>query len=112
MKINNGYQDSRAASAQDTAKTQETAAATQARAARAGAGPGKAGGNDEVNLSPLASALQGALSDSPERSAFLERLASEFSAGAYNPDPHATASGIVSDTLLDPAGNGDDSKKP
>jgi|JI61114C2RNA_FD_contig_21_309334_length_782_multi_4_in_0_out_0_2 flagellar biosynthesis anti-sigma factor FlgM len=108
MKINHGYQDSRAASAQDTAKTQETAATAKAHAAKAGAGAGRAGAGDEVNLSSLASALQGALSDSPERSAYLERLASEFAAGSYQPDPNATASGIIADTLLEPP----DSKKP
>jgi flagellar biosynthesis anti-sigma factor FlgM len=108
MKINHGYQDSRAASAQDAAKTQEAAAAAQARAGRAIAGAGKSGGSDEVNLSPLASALQGALSDSPERSARLDQLSKEFAAGTYNPDPKATASGIIADAALDV----DDSKKP
>lgn len=101
MKINHGYQDSRAASAQDTAKTQETAAAAQARAAKAGGGANKAGSSDEVTLSSLASALQGALSDSPERSAYLDRLAGEYAAGTYKPDAVATANGIVDDTLLD-----------
>lgn len=112
MKINHGYQDSRAASAQDAAKTQETAAAAQARAARAGAGAGRTGGSDEVNLSPLAAALQGALSDSPERSAYLERLSADFSAGTYSPDPRSTASGIVSDSLFGDATTGDPTKKP
>jgi hypothetical protein len=95
MKINHGYQDSRAGSAQDAAKAQETAAVGQARAAKAGVGAVKAPGSDEVNLSSLASALQGALSDSPERAAYLDRLATEFAAGTYRPDPGATASSIV-----------------
>ena len=101
MKINHGYQDSRAASAQDTAKTQQTTAAAQARAAKAGAGAGKSGSGDEVNLSSLASALQGALTDSPERSAYIEQLSAEFSAGTYKPDAAATASGIIADAFLD-----------
>jgi flagellar biosynthesis anti-sigma factor FlgM len=108
MKINHGYQDSRAASAQDAAKAQETAAAAQARASRATACAGKSAGSDEVNLSPLAAALQGALSDSPDRSARLDQLSKEFAAGTYNPDPKATASGIIADTVLDI----DSSKKP
>lgn len=112
MKINHGYQDSRAASAQDAAKTQETGATAQARAARAAAGAGRAGGTDEVNLSPLASALQGAMSDSPERAAYLDRLSADFAAGNYNPDPRAIASDIVSDTLLDSSANEDGPKKP
>lgn len=107
MKINHGYQDSRA-SALDAAKTQEAAAAQQARAARAGAGASKSGASDEVNLSSLASALQGALSDSPERTAYLDRLAAEYASGAYNADPHATAKGIVGDALLDAS----ESKEP
>ena len=104
MKINNGYQDSRAASAQDAAKTQETAAAAQARAAKTGAGPGKTGGGDEVNLSSLASVLQSALSESPERAAYLEGLASEFAAGTYQPDVQATVSGVIADALNKPPG--------
>lgn len=107
MKINHGYQDSRAASAQDAAKTQETAATAQARAARAAAGAGRAGGSDEVNLSPLAAALQGALSDSPERNVYLERLSADFASGNYNPSPRDIASGIISDTILDPQGDQD-----
>ena len=102
MKINHGYQDSRAASAQDAAKTQETAAAAQARAAKSATGANKVGSGDEVNLSSLASALQGALTDSPERSAHLEKLAGEYAAGTYKPDPSGTASGIVADTMLKP----------
>jgi flagellar biosynthesis anti-sigma factor FlgM len=102
MKINHGYQDSRAASTQDAAKTQETAAAAQARSAKAAAGGGKAGASDEVNLSSLASALQGALTDSPERSAHLDRLAGEYAAGTYKPDANAIAGGIIADTLLEP----------
>jgi len=114
MKINHGYQDSRAVSAQDAAKTQETAATAQARAARAAAGAGRAGGADEVNLSPLAAALQGAMSDSPDRTAYLDRLSADFATGNYNPNPNDIASGIVSDTLLDATAplEGDGPKKP
>lgn len=97
MKINNGYQDSRAASAQDAARTQETAAAAQARSAKT-TGSGQSGSSDEVTLSSLASALQGALSDSPERSAHIERLAGEYAAGTYKPDAEATARAILRDT--------------
>lgn len=101
MKINHGYQDSRAASAADAAKTQEAAAIGQARSGGASSGARKTGASDEVNLSSLASALQAALPDSPERSAQLERLAGDFAAGAYNPDPQEIAGGIVADSLLD-----------
>lgn len=99
MKINHGYQDTRATSTQESNRTQETAAPAQAKAARAAAGAGGAGGSDEVTLSSLASALQGALSDSPERAAHLERLAGEFAAGTYKADPQDTAHGIISDGL-------------
>ncbi|HEU0121896.1 MAG TPA: flagellar biosynthesis anti-sigma factor FlgM [Bryobacteraceae bacterium] len=99
MKINHGYQDSRATSTQESNRTQETAAPAQAKAARAAAGAGATGGTDEVSLSSLASTLQGALSDSPERAAHLERLASEFAAGTYGTDPEGTARGIISDGL-------------
>jgi len=99
MKINHGYQDSRAIAAPESSKTQETAAAGQVRSDRAAAGASRTGGTDQVNLSSLASVLQGALSDSPERAAYLERLASEYEAGTYAPDPNSIASGIVSDPL-------------
>ena len=102
MKINNGYTDSQAAAARDSARAQEAAAAQPAKAARAAAAAGRSSGTDEVSLSSLASAVQSAVSDSPERTAFLERLASEFAAGSYHPDPQSTASGIIEDTLLNP----------
>ncbi len=102
MKINNGYTDSQAAAARDAARAQETAATQPTKAARAAAGAGRSTASDEVSLSSLASAVQSEASDSPERTAFLERLASEFAAGNYRPDPQATASGIVEDTLLNP----------
>ena len=102
MNINHGYQDSRAASAQDAAKTQETVAAAQARAAKSASGANKTGSGDEVSLSSLASALQGALTESPERFAYIEKLAGEYAAGTYKPDAGETASGIVTETLLEP----------
>ncbi len=102
MNINHGYQDSRAASAQDAVKTQETAAAAHARSAKLASGANKTGSGDEVSLSSLASALQGALTESPERFAYIEKLAGEYAAGTYKPDAGETASGIVTETLLEP----------
>ena len=99
--------DSRASSL-DAAKTQEAAAAQQARAARAGAGASKSNASDEVNLSSLASALQGALSESPERNAHIERLASEYASGSYKADAQGTAKGIIGDAFLDSS----EDKKP
>lgn len=101
MNINHGYQDSRAASAQDAVKTQETAAAAHARSAKLASGANKIGSSDEVSLSSLASALQGALTESPERFAYIEKLAGEYAAGTYKPDAGETASGIVTETLLE-----------
>lgn len=102
MKINNGYQDPRASSAQDAAKVQESAAA-QGRTATGTARSGAPGAADEVNLSSLASALQGALSDSPERAAYLEALAADYAAGTYKPDAKGTAQGIIREALRDSA---------
>lgn len=101
MKINNGYQDSRAASAQEAAKTQE-AAAVHTRAAKAGSGVGRSGGTDEVSLSSLASALQGALSESPDRAAYLDQLAGEYAAGTYKPNVEGTVKGILNEAALNP----------
>jgi anti-sigma28 factor (negative regulator of flagellin synthesis) len=100
MKINNGYQDSRSTPAQDAAKAQEVAAAAQARTAKA-EGANKSSPSDEVSLSSLASALQEALADSPERSANIDRLAGEYAAGTYKPDANATARGVIADSLLE-----------
>lgn len=102
MKINNGYQDARAASAQETAKAQETGAA-QSRSTKGAGSAGKSSAADEVSLSSLASALKGALSDSPERAAYLEALASDYAAGTYQPDAQETAKAIVRETLGNPA---------
>lgn len=93
MKINNGYN---ANAAQAAERAQEAAAAAQGKAAK---GAGKAGGGDEVNLSSLASAVQSALSDSPERTARLEQLAADYAAGNYQPDAAATARGLIDDSL-------------
>jgi anti-sigma28 factor (negative regulator of flagellin synthesis) len=101
MKINNGYQDSRSTPAQDAAKAQEVVAAdAKARTAKAEAG-NKTSPSDEVSLSSLASALQGALTESPERSAHIDRLAGEYAAGTYKPDANATARGVIADSLLE-----------
>jgi flagellar biosynthesis anti-sigma factor FlgM len=96
MKINNGYN---ANSAQAAERAQEAAAAAQGKAAKGG---NKQSGSDEVSLSSLASAVQSALSDSPDRLARVEQLAADFAAGNYQPDAEATARGLISDALSQP----------
>ncbi|MBM3783198.1 MAG: flagellar biosynthesis anti-sigma factor FlgM [Acidobacteria bacterium] len=92
MKINNGYN----ANAAQAAERAQEAAAAQSKSGKVGA---KQQGSDEVSLSSLASAVQSALSDSPDRLARVERLAAEFAAGNYQPDAQATANGLISDAL-------------
>jgi len=105
MKINNGYNDPQANAANSSQRAQETG---DAGANRAGSGNNRSRA-DEVNLSSLAAAVQSALSDSPERTARLERLAAEFAAGDYQADATSTARGLIDETLSD---RGDDRDRP
>src|SRR5258708_27683106 len=97
MRINNPYNDPRANQAQPAEKTQETAAPGLSKAARAGAVD--TGGDDEVNLSNLASVLQGALSDSPARTAQLEKLSLDVAHRSYQPNNQAAAHGLIDDAI-------------
>lgn len=104
MKINNGYNDPQANAANSSQRAQETAAAGTNRT---GAGNNQSR-TDEVNLSSLAAAVQSALSDSPERTAHLERLAADFAAGTYQADGTSTARGLIDETL---SAQGDDRER-
>ena len=98
MKINSDYPDNSAAGAQGSARAQEPGPAGAGRSGR-----GEQGGSrdDHVNLSTLASAVRGALSDSPERAARLSRLAADFEAGRGGGEAEAIARALVDDALLD-----------
>jgi len=102
MKINDLYTSSQAAATYQS-QTQKTEAAQGAAAAKVGANKG-AGGTDEVNLSSLANVLQDAVTESPARTAYLEKLAAEYAAGTYQADPQAVAKSLVGEVLADKAG--------
>jgi anti-sigma28 factor (negative regulator of flagellin synthesis) len=53
---------------------------------------------DRLQLSTLASRMHAEETESPERTAKLERLAADFAAGRYEPDSEA-----ISDRLIDDA---------
>ncbi len=102
MKINDLYTSSQAAATYQS-QTQKTEAAQGAAASKVGANKGS-GGSDEVNLSRLASVLQDAVTESPERTAYLEKLSAQFAAGTYQADPQAVAKSLIGETLADKAG--------
>ena len=77
-------------------RTQEVDAGGKAKQKGAVAG---ALSNDNVQLSDLSSALQSLQSDSPERTAHLERLAADVASGRYKPDVREVSKGIVDEAL-------------
>lgn len=99
MKINNAYQDSNIGGTQGADRAQETAAAGGTRTARAAGQVSSK--DDEVSLSSLASVLQSATAETPERAAYLEKLSADFEAGKAGGDPEAIARAILDDELLD-----------
>jgi flagellar biosynthesis anti-sigma factor FlgM len=102
MKINDVYTSSQAAVTYQS-QTQKTESAQGAAAAKGVANKGS-GGSDEVNLSSLANVLQDAVTESPERAAYLEKLSAEFAAGTYQADPQAVAKSLIGETLADKTG--------
>lgn len=95
MKINQNYNDPRA---QGLDKAQEAAAAQQTRSAKS-TSAAASGGEDQVNLSHLAGALQEALDSSPERATEIEKLAADYAAGRLEADSAETARALVNDAL-------------
>ncbi|HYZ87292.1 MAG TPA: flagellar biosynthesis anti-sigma factor FlgM [Bryobacteraceae bacterium] len=68
-----------------------------ARGNRAGAAG--AATSDQVSLSDLSSAIRAAQSDSPERTAHLEKLSADFQTGRYKVDAQALSKAIVNDAI-------------
>jgi flagellar biosynthesis anti-sigma factor FlgM len=66
---------------------------------RARSGGVSARGTDEVELSGLSSRLAALQSNSPERSANLDRLAAAVSNGQYRIDPQAVGGAIINESL-------------
>jgi hypothetical protein len=54
---------------------------------------------DHLDLSGLGRALRASLSESPERSAYIDRLAELYKSGSYRPDAAESARRIVEDAL-------------
>lgn len=69
------------------------------RGGRNGVASSRGEGSDQVQLSDLASTVRSLASDSPERSARLDRLASEVQGGRYQVDATALSVSIVSAAL-------------
>jgi flagellar biosynthesis anti-sigma factor FlgM len=99
MKINDLYSSSQAAATYQNQNTQRAQEAEGAQAAKTAANTRVSGGSDEVSLSSLANILQDAVAESPERTAYLQKLSSQFEAGTYKVDAKKIASALVDETL-------------
>jgi len=102
MKINDLYTSSQAAATYQS-QTQKTEASQGAVAGKVTGNKGS-GGSDEVNLSSLANVLQDAITETPEKAAYLEKLAAQYAAGKYQPDAGAVAKSLIGETLADNSG--------
>ncbi len=45
--------------------------------------------------------LQDAITESPEKAAYLEKLAAQYAKGSYQADPRAVAKSLIGETLAD-----------
>jgi hypothetical protein len=52
----------------------------------------------------LANVLQDAITETPEKAAYLEKLAAQYAAGKYQPDAGAVAKSLIGETLADNSG--------
>ena len=80
-------------------KAQEADAASRSRGK--GVGPADSS-TDRVELSNLSASLRAEDGESPERAAFIEKLAADYEAGRYNPDAKEVSKKIIADALREP----------
>ena len=108
MKISDLYSSSQAAATYQNQNTQRTQEAEGTQAAGAGKTAIKSttSGSDEVSLSSLANILQDAVTESPDRTAYLKKLSNQYEAGTYKVDANQIAHSLVDETL-DSAGASD-----
>lgn len=101
MKINDLYSSSQAAATYQNQSTQraQEADGTQAASAAKTSINTTVSGSDEVSLSSLANILQDAITESPDRAAYLKKLSSQYEAGTYKVDANQIASSLVDETL-------------
>jgi flagellar biosynthesis anti-sigma factor FlgM len=99
MKINDLYSSSQAAATYQNQNTQRAQEAEGAQAAKSGTNTKVSSGSDEVSLSSLANILQDAITETPERTAYLKKLSSQFEAGTYKVDARQIASSLVDETI-------------
>lgn len=65
----------------------------------ASANPEPAGGGDQIDLSGLGRILRAHLAESPERTAYIDRLAEIYKSGGYKTDAEEVGRRIVEDAL-------------
>lgn len=102
MKINDLYSSSQTAATyqnQNTQRAQEAEGAQAAKSAINTTFSSPNAGSDEVSLSSLANILQDAINETPERTAYLKKLSSQFDAGTYKVDAKQIARSLVDETV-------------
>lgn len=80
-------------------KAQEADAASRGRGKNVN---GSDSTSDRVELSNLSASIRAEDAESPERAAHIEKLAADYEAGRYNPDPLEVSKKIVADALGEP----------
>jgi hypothetical protein len=97
MKINDSNINGLASSG--IGKAQEADAASRGRGKNVS---GSDSAPDRVELSNLSASLRAEDSESPERAALVDKLAADYAAGRYNPDPLEVSKKIIADALHEP----------
>ena len=98
MKINDSNINGLASSG--IGKAQETDAASRGRGKTVG---GADSSTDRVELSSLSASLRAEDAESPERAALIEKLAADYAAARYNPDPLEVSKKIIADAIRETA---------
>jgi anti-sigma28 factor (negative regulator of flagellin synthesis) len=97
MKVSDPNLSSLAAA--EAAKTQVAKAAAAGAGASRSSEPTGASNGDDVHLSELVRSLRTLAADSPERQAYVDKIAQVYAKGAYRVDTAATAGKIIDDAL-------------
>jgi Anti-sigma-28 factor, FlgM. len=95
MKINDPELNGTVSS--EVSKAREAEAAVKSRSQTVGGAASSRG--DHVQLSHLGSQLQAAETESPERTAYLEKLSAQVKSGGYKVDSQRLSRAIVNDAI-------------
>lgn len=94
MKVNDPNLSSLASTEAAKARAAQGTATQGPKSANVGGASG-----DDVHLSELVRSLRTLAAESPERQAYVEKIAREYADGTYQVDPQATAAKIIDDAF-------------